>query len=466
VNYKSFNILFIRLFSTLRRVHFCTASRGLLLPFYFCAVSFGLLVSCNTTEPPVKEQPPTAIKDTITIQVTQTTHRSITLNVKSTFNKPAKSIELYRRRNNLDSLVESYAAFTLEKEIIDDDSGKGLIIDTEYKYFAVRVDSSNNLIDTSEIITARTLPATSHDYTWQEYTIGDDGYSNALYDVWGTDENNVYAVGGIRIKDTTYGVIHWDGIKWKPVLKRGGFNAIFGFLENDIWAIGGAVFHYDGIKWVRIDGKLVGNQDIPLDQVLFDNGPYTSIWGTSSDNLYLGNLWGKIVHWDGERGKIIYQVDGIYITDISGSHNGDFYVVGSRNTSSGSNLVLRYENNNWQNIGNNDLLSAFPNTIKVFNKNLILLGGKYLYLKQTGNWTKVFLGNSGTIKKIRGYRSNNIFSVGALKEVYHFNGLDWKLISELKEPHGEYSSVIVMKNTVFIVGVNQNFSAQIIIGRR
>ena len=73
--------------------------------------------------------------------------------------------------------------------------------------YAVRVDSLGQLKDTSNIVTQKTLAPTSHNYTWQEFTIGDAGFSNALYDVWGTDENNVWAVGGVTINDTVYGII-------------------------------------------------------------------------------------------------------------------------------------------------------------------------------------------------------------------------------------------------------------------
>ena len=50
------------------------------------------LISCNTTEPPIIPPPP--VKDTITVSIERFTHRSISLNIKSTahsvFNKSFK----------------------------------------------------------------------------------------------------------------------------------------------------------------------------------------------------------------------------------------------------------------------------------------------------------------------------------------------------------------------------------------
>ncbi len=428
--------------------------RRILFVFSFSLYTFNfLLLSCNTTEPPIKDEP--AVKDTITVQVTQTTHRSITLNITSTFNKPAKSIELYRRRNNLDSLVESYTAFTLEKEIIDDDSGKGLIIDTEYKYFAVRVDTANNRIDTSEVIIARTLPPTSHDYTWEEFTIGDEGCSNLLYDVWGTDENNVYAVGVVRIDGVYYGVLHWDGNNWIPIADAGG-RAIFGFSENDIWVAGGGVFHYDGNKWNQIDSKLVNNRAVILDSVLFENREYTCIWGTSSDNLYLGNMWGKIIHWDGEKASIFYEKHNCYISKIKGIDKNDIWITGWEKDGNHNDLIIYYNGSSWENENKIPFYPLVPNDILRFNKKENLIVGNTIIFGKKDNWSVMKNPATAYINSIDGSKANNIFAVGAYNLLLHFNGIDWHKYTNLPTTGGFLSGVWTTSNRVFTVGLSGN----------
>ena len=420
--------------------------RRILLIFSFLLYTFNfLLLSCNTTEPPIKDKP--AVKDTITIQVTQTTHRSITLNITSTFNKPAKSIELYRRRNKLDSLVESYTAFTLEKEIIDDDSGKGLIIDTEYKYFAVRVDTAGNRIDTSEIIAARTLPATSHDYTWEEFTIGDEGCSNLLSDVWGTDENNVYAVGNVTINDTTYSVIHWDGNTWEPSRKSGILRAVYGFSKEDIWAVGTSVNHYDGMTWHRID-----NDDV----VLHDNKEYTSIWGTSSDNLYLGNMWGKIIHWDGEKASIFYEKHNCYISKIKGIDKNDIWITGWEKDGNHNDLIIYYNGSSWEIENKIPFYPLVPNDILRFNKKENLIVGNTIIFGKKDNWSVMKNPATAYINSIDGGKANNIFAVGAYNLLLHFNGIDWHKYTNLPTTGGFLSGVWTTSNRVFTVGLSGN----------
>jgi len=428
------------------------------IPFYFLLFTFYLFfVSCQTTEPPIDKTPPETVRDTITVTITDSTHRSITLNVKSTFNKPAKSIELYRRRNNQDSLVEIYTAFTLEKEIIDDDSGKGLALDTEYKYFAVRVDTANKWIDTSEIITARTLPATSHDYIWEEYTLGE--WQSSLWDVWGTDENNVYAVGSVTINDTTYGVIHWDGTEWKGSLLRGGLHTIFGFSKNDIWVAGNGFAHFDSTTWKEIEN----------DNVINANVEYTSLWGTSSYNLYLGNMWGKIVHWDGGKGKLLDLKASEAIRDLWGLSSSDIYAAAGNIAGDRIGELYKFDGLTWELIkkgsfspGVNEFVGPF-NSVWSYNKEELYLAGNYVYKKLNSKWEEINMGYLP--KRIRGDRSNNIFVSGPFGNVSHYNGVEWHRYRGEFDPETVLTGIYVHNDMVFIVG-DDGTKAYIYIGRR
>ncbi|MDP2362687.1 MAG: hypothetical protein Q8M94_02835, partial [Ignavibacteria bacterium] len=267
---------------------------------YFFLMFSSFLVfaaSCNTTEPPIITPPP-VVKDTLTVSVESFTHRSVTLNVTSTANSKNSSIRLIRELNGILTTVTEYPILVKDTTITDDDNGTGLLPDTTYTYYAVRVDSLGQQKDTSNIVTKKTLAPTSHNYTWQEFTIGD--WQSSLYDVWGTDENNVWAVGALTIGGIFYGALHWNGIEWIPDSTVGG-SAIYGFSSSDIWVVGGGVFHFENNIWIQKDKRIVNGSVFVLDSILFRNSPYTSIWGTSSSNLYLGNHWGKIIHWDGSK---------------------------------------------------------------------------------------------------------------------------------------------------------------------
>ena len=283
--------------------------------------------------------------------------------------------------------------------------------------------------------------------------IGDDGYYNELDDVWETDENNVYAVGGVTINDTTYGVLHWDGNEWSTVVKRGGNHAIFGFSENDIWVAGGAVFHYDGIKWAQIDSKLVGNQVIPLDQVLFDNTEYTCIRGTSSNNLYLRNLWGRIVHWDGSKASLMDVQASEAFRDIYGIDENTIYAVADTVVGYRHGELYSLENKKWILIKKSSLFPSEGELIGPFNS--VWLENNYeLYtvgdrvaIRRNKQWEEINL--QFYIERIRGYASNNIFVTG---DFGHFNGKEWYHYDELERASGVLKGIMVYNKTVFIVG--------------
>ncbi len=419
------------------------------------------IAGCKKDNPVVPPETPVLPKDTLNLNIESVTHRSISIDLRASLYKPeTKTIRLFRELNSTKSLVTELHGTTADTTIIDDDNGAGLLLDTAYTYFAISEDSTGNAKDTSNFVTAKTLAPTSHDYTWEEFTIGDNG--SYLKDVWGTDDNNVWAVGTFTIDGVPYGIIKWDGTEWKPDKKNGGQAAIYGFSDSDIWTVGGGVFHYNGSEWIRIDAKGVNNQSIPLDTVLNDNLPYTSVWGTSSSNLYLGNQWGKIIHWDGEKAEVIYDF-GIWITDINGTSADNIWF-----TAEVEDIIIA----NYNGISF-DIIKYLPSyqhplyTIYPINKKQIYLGGKKIFIKEQNKWV-IAVDNidRGVIYKIRGTGANNIFAVGAFNAVYHFNGQDWKFYNELfTKGAGTAEGVFATSDKVFIVGRNADYTkAKILIG--
>ncbi|MCO6473338.1 MAG: hypothetical protein J5I57_06385 [Melioribacteraceae bacterium] len=411
---------------------------------------FLILNSCNSTEPP----PPPVIEptDTVTVSITDKTHRSITINVKTTLNNRDWKIELFREKQaEEDTLLADFSVETEDTTIIDDNGGKGLELETEYGYYTILSTETGEIKDKSEKVIGRTLGATSHNYVWEEYTIGESG---VLYDVWGTDENNVYAVGAFDIGDTTYGLAHWNGTNWTPIDDPGGL-AIYGFGENDIWVAGGKVFHFNGTQWLDIDRG---------DQVLSDNVVYTCLWGTSSENLYFGNQGGKIVHWDGRRGSVVKEFLTTSITDINGYNKDNFWIVGRKNMTGGDDLVVQYKNGIWEQLIDGALMSQYPNSVYPVNDKITFICGNFCFYNFANQWNAVPINISGSYARVRGSNSNNVFSVGNRSEILHYNGKDWNRYEELTTAGLVLlNGLKVFENKVFIVGMNEGL-AYLLIG--
>jgi len=414
-------------------------------------------ISCNTTEPPIIIPPPPVVKDTITVSVESFTHRSISIDVQCTINNVQSSIRIIRELNNVTATIAEYPILVKDTTITDDDNGTGLHLDTTYTYFAVRVDSLGQLKDTSNIVTQKTLAPTSHNYTWQEFTIGDAGFSNALYDVWGTDENNVWAVGTVMINDTAYGVLKWNGSEWMSEKRIGGLQSIYGFSRNDIWAVGGGVWKYDGNSW---------NSLTQQDAVFSSNIPYTSIWGTSSSNLYLGNAWGKIIQWDGTKAHVVKETGDYMIRDIYGITENFIIAVG-RNNSFSKDIVLLFNGYVWQEITNLPINPEAPSSVIMFNSKEIFIAGNKIIFGSTNNWSVMPTTSNIYIDKIRGQSSNSLFAVGSFNEVMHYNGIDWHRYTEISTPTGgRLFGVISIGNKVFAVGHSVDVRAKLLIGSK
>ncbi|MDD3558380.1 MAG: hypothetical protein PHW27_07365, partial [Melioribacteraceae bacterium] len=139
-----------------------------LITFLLLISYFLVLNSCNSTDPP--PQPPVIEPtDTVTVSITDKTHRSITINVKTTLNNRDWKIELFREKQaEEDTLLADFSVETEDTTIIDDNGGKGLELETEYGYYTILSTETGEVKDTSEKVIGRTLGATSHNYVWEE----------------------------------------------------------------------------------------------------------------------------------------------------------------------------------------------------------------------------------------------------------------------------------------------------------
>jgi hypothetical protein len=427
---------------------------------YFLILNFTFLIfncSQNPSKPP---EPVLQNRDTITVSIEQVTHRSLSLRL-------TKKLQVKSDRYVLNRIAGAdtfaFAPFALSQKdtvFIDDNEGQGLGLDSDYSYFAYRIDSAGIARDTSNTITATTLAATSHDFTWTEYTLG----SGELYDVWGTDENNVYAVGAVKFGDSTFGVIKWDGNEWKPELYIGGKQAIYGFAEDDIWIAGGTVWHYDGSFWKRVDAYSQNSQSFPLDQVLYDNTPYRSIWGTSSANLYFAGREGKIVHWDGEKAEMVSQINnGASIDDIYGLSESFILATGSKLAP--PSAFLFFDGKTWTEFeGLND--QDLYNSVFAFTPKYYFVAGENIMGYFSDTWQRSLISSHPVIKVIRGNpNTGDLFAVGAFSSIFHHNGVKWKQYVQVENSSSSLFGLWVNEDHVFAVGYLEN-KALILIGKR
>ena len=418
-------------------------------------LSVFLVLSCDTTELPIIQPPTPVVKDSIEVFVTGTFHRSLELNIKTTAQNKNSVIEVYRQQSNVNTLIAEYLMTITDTTITDDNNGNDLQINTDYSYYAVRKDSAGERKDTSNIVVTRTLAPTSFNYTWQEFSLGSGENPNVLYGVWGRDENNVYAVGGVTINDTVYGIIHWDGIEWKPVKYYGGGYAIYGFSASDIWVVGGGVFHFNGTIWEEYTFR---------DPVILANISYTSVWGTSSDDLYFGNSGGTIVHWNGTRAEVVYTNPSIVqVKDMDG-YASDF-IIGVGTVMIPPLLSVKYNGISWNQLPISSNWSL--NSVSIINRNHIFFAGDGIFEMKRNNFSQILSPGYYIIDVKYNKKNGVIVGAGSFDGIYINNGLEWQdQRRQITSDNTSYSGVFLTNNFIFCVGsTTTGNKAKIIIGK-
>jgi len=124
-----------------------------------------------------------------------------------------------------------------------------------------------------------------------------DVLGEVFHSIWGTSENNMWAVG-----DGSRDLWHYDGETWTALHPLSGSqNSIYGFSENDIYIASneGWIHHYNGSSWYE-QFRYGPNGNNPNN--------FTDIWGYSPTNIYACGFYrenkksyGLIFHYDGKK---------------------------------------------------------------------------------------------------------------------------------------------------------------------
>lgn len=305
---------------------------------------------------------------------------------------------------------------------------------------------------------------TSHEFTWEYDTLAYPRSDQTLIEsLWGSSENDVYAVGH---NDRGLGTIwHWDGNSWKSLvnydgpidpyyLRGGSYNQVFGTSKDDVWIVGGNVrgdypnfirqellLHYNGSEWIKKE---------------FDGRWIVSVWGISADDVWFGSGDSELIHFNGTNWTTYELGIKVQVHSISGLSSDEVYAIASgwgnqAPDDSSFNYFLKYDENEWK-IIDEYLYTGDKTTIK-FGSNLwndlntqhIYSSGNGIYLWNNKEW--IYISN---IPKggINGSSENNIFTFNWWGSIYHYNGENWKKLNQL--PKLDFSSVWCNNKYVFI----------------
>lgn len=118
--------------------------------------------------------------------------------------------------------------------------------------------------------------------------------AGAILGIWGTALSNVFAVGA------NGRIVRHDGTSWQqmPSTTTRNLARVWGSSASDVWAVGDSVLlHFNGTAWsnVPMTGPLASLQTQVNPTGTFQIG----LWGSASNDVYLGGLAGRIARFDG-----------------------------------------------------------------------------------------------------------------------------------------------------------------------
>jgi len=441
-----------------------------------CLFLFILLIinfSCNTTEPP----PPEKDYGTITLSVLESSCTEAWVNIKA--NGVTLPVKLNILKDN--SIEETFILNSSDTTIYID----SLSANTNYNIKAeFTVDGQT--VESSQLA-AKTFNTTSNNFTWQKFSIGDN--SGVLRDVAIIDENNIWAVGEIYMRDSTgqpdpqpYNLVRWVGNNWKlyklsfpqfnydcsiAFYAVGAIPAVLAFNDNNILFTDGlSVAHWDGNKYTFypcVSLSIIGN------------GWFTKIWGISENNFYCVGTNGTIFHYQMDHWtKIESGISLGFVSiwgDVNPFNNKTEIMAGAYNQfpSEESDLAMINDDNTSEQADKTGLGNSYGRIwFRAGIKYYLVGGGLYTKGYNSNTWKDLNQGKATTsyyMDCVKGTGLNDVYVAGAYGEMLHYNGSTWKsFMNQTSLSFGQYYALAVKGNLVVAVGYDQG-KGVILMGR-
>ncbi|MBZ0179679.1 MAG: hypothetical protein K8F36_10340, partial [Melioribacteraceae bacterium] len=333
------------------------------------------------------------------------------------------------------------------------------------------------------------MDTTSHNFSWEIFTFGEGFNNSILRDVAIIDENNIWAVGDIRIGEEKYNAVHWDGEQWnlRKIIVTYRGNPSYAPLLGVFSLPTGEVIFSSGVPYLPSDNGWIIQHLWDMGVLDENNGIVTSIWGTGLNDLYVVGDFGTIAHYNGTNWRAMESGTDMFLADVYGSNDGEVYISGS-DIPTVSGLILRETEGSWSTIiegGIIDETQLFDKlygsfaAIWVDERNTVYTGGNLLFQLKNESWdyVRTFPGNylggnpgafyHGYFSGIRGNGSNDWVVCGDRNTLQHFNGSTWQQLGLPYDPSSRirWLSVEQKENLVVAVGDEGN-RAKIILLRR
>jgi|GEM_PF-3419606 len=172
--------------------------------------------------------------------------------------------------------------------------------------------------------------STIYHYNGASWTTTTVGTQTDLLDIWGSSDNNVFAVGASGT------ILRFDGERWSALASGTSMKlmGVWGASASDVFAVGqsGTILHFDGDTWTAMSsGTRVYLSDV---------------WGSSARDVFAVGDSSAILHYDGNSWTTMIQPTSGRLNDIWGRSSRDVFAVGFIE-GAGVGRIIHFDGNHW-----------------------------------------------------------------------------------------------------------------------
>lgn len=237
-------------------------------------------------------------------------------------------------------------------------------------------------------------------------------WGSSLFDIW-IAANHVESTAANPVMPDTSVLLHWDGLEWTTVepLDATQLSSIWGSSSTDVWVTGAPthILHFDGERWSR--------SLLPSDAGVY----LTTIWGAASNDVWTGGA--GLFHFDGSAWSPRPSEQTDWFTS-GWSTPGDLWVMNgthperSRDAgASWSAAPSAGRMNDWTAVWGANAGAPFIAGMK-----------GALGRWQTDGWIVQTVSGASdplSFRAISGLSSSDVWAVGDSGAVAHWNGANW-----------------------------------------
>ena len=244
-------------------------------------------------------------------------------------------------------------------------------------------------------------------FNWRTWRDMDIGVSLPLYDIWGKNRSDVFAVG----KDGT--IVHYNGLGWSAMSSNidADLFGLGGSASGAVYTVGksGTILRYAKGVWSPV--KSVTYKDLH------------AIWSTTDgSHVFAAGAYGTIVHTTGGADNWSIQPTGTVkaLRGIWGASASNVFAVGDNGT------ILRFNGSKWT-IMNSETLENLTAVWGVAGSSIVFaVGDNGTILRYNGKgWTVMSSTSDAKLYNVWGTASNNVYAVGQYGALLRFNGTAW-----------------------------------------